>query len=359
MVEWLDHADPSRMHAEARSARQALEEAREAVAGFFGTRSRQVIFTSGATEAIHAAVYGALGFDKARCAAFAQVEHSAVREATRRAAKAVRVLEVDRHGRIHMEALAEAAAVSGMGMIHCQLANHEVGTLQAVIDAATICREHGVILHVDAAAAAGKVPIRFDEWGVDLMTVTAHKMGGPKGVGALLVRRGRRFEPLLVGGSQERARRAGIENVAAAVGFAAVASHLAEGSHLAEEVARATRQTDRLRQVAQGLDGVSLLGPPEAQGRLATLVCVTVAKVEAEPVLIGLDQAGVAAHSGSACSSETFEPSPVLAAMGVDSAHSLRLSVGWSTTDAEVDHAVSALKRVIPSLRSLALSMGT
>ncbi len=175
------------------------------------------------------------------------------------------------------------------------------------------------------------MPIDFDEVGADLMSVSAHKLGGPAGVGALLVRRGLRVPPLIVGGDQERARRGGLENVAGAVGFGAVATGLA-ADHDAE-AGRAATHIDALRRAVTAVPGVTVYGPEEPARRLPHLLCVGVDGVEAEPVLIGLDRAGVAAHSGSSCSSESLEPSPVLEAMGVDGERSLRFSVGWSTTD--------------------------
>jgi cysteine desulfurase len=163
-----------------------------------------------------------------------------------------------------------------------------------------------------------------------------------------------RVPPLLLGGAQERARRAGLEDVAGAVGFGAAVSELAQNGSLAREASVAAAQTARLRAAAETIPGVELYGPADPGARLPSLVCLGVAGVEAEAVLVGLDQAGVAAHSGSACSSELLEPSPVLAAMGVNAERSLRLSVGWSTTDAEVDLAATALPRVIERLRALA-----
>jgi cysteine desulfurase len=233
------------------------------------------------------------------------------------------------------------------------MGNHEVGTIQPVAEVVARCQERGVLVHVDAAAAAGHVPLAFDDLGADLLSVSAHKLGGPRGVGALLVRRGLRIPPLLLGGSQERARRAGMEDVAAAVGFGAAAAELLDGGRLAAEAAQAAARTARLRTAALAIAGVEAYGPKEARDRLPSLLCLGIEGVEAEAVLIGLDQAGVAAHSGSACSSELLEPSPVLAAMGVNAERSLRLSVGWSTTDGDVDLAVGALPRVIDRLRAL------
>jgi cysteine desulfurase len=208
-----------------------------------------------------------------------------------------------------------------------------------------------VLTHVDACAAAGRIAVDFAALGADLCSVTAHKFGGPRGIGALLVRRGLRIPPFHLGGAQERNRRAGIENVAAAVGFAAAVAEL-NGDRLAAEAAAARALTDRL--LTEGpkvVEGITIFGDPV--DRLPHIVCFGVAGVEAEPVLLGLDQHGVAVHSGSSCSSETFEPSPVLSAMGVDADHSLRISVGWSSSADDVDRVLAALPNVIGRLRSL------
>ncbi len=166
------------------------------------------------------------------------------------------------------------------------------------------------------------------------MSVSAHKLGGPTGIGALIVRRGLRIEPFLVGGEQERARRGGLEHVSGALGFGAAAAALSRPGTLDDERATARDRTDRLARTAAAVDGVERFGDPV--DRLPHLVCLGIDGVEAEPVLLGLDQRGVAAHSGSSCSSETLEPSPVLQAMGVDAERSLRLSVGWSTSEADL-----------------------
>ncbi len=334
-------------------ARAALEQARAVVADFLGTRPRQVIFTSGATESINAAVFGALGASQTKSVAMAAVEHSAVRDASRRAASHVLDLPVDSEGTIDAGAVTDLIGRGSVGLVHCQVANHEVGTLQPFRAIADACRAKGIMMHVDAAAAVGRLPIDFDESGVDLMSLGAHKIGGPKGIGVLLVRRGLRVEPLIVGGDQERARRAGIENVAGAVGFASVCAELAAPGALERETHVSATQIARIERAAGDIPGVEVYGPAERERRLPHLVCLGIDDVEAEPVLIGLDQAGVAAHSGSSCSSESLEPSPVLEAMGVDAERSLRLSVGWSTTDADIDRVVTALPQVIAELRRL------
>ncbi|MDQ6615696.1 MAG: cysteine desulfurase [Actinomycetota bacterium] len=352
LVASLGLADPGRVHTEGRIARAVLEEAREKVARFCGTRPRQVIFTSGATEAINAAVYGAIMSGRGDHIVCSGVEHSAVRRASERAGR-VSVTSVDAEGRIDVDALLDALGPD-TALVHCQWANHEVGTIQPVAEVVAACRERGVLVHVDAAAAAGHLPMAFDQLGADLLSVSAHKVGGPKGAGALLIRRGVRLPPFLVGGEQERARRSGLEDVPAWVGFGAAAAELT--GELAHEAASAAAQTERLRAAAGGVNGVRVHGPSSPSQRLPHLVCLGVDGVEAEAILIGLDQAGIAVHSGSACSSESLEPSPVLAAMGVDADHSLRLSVGWSTTDEEVDRAAGALPGVIERLRALRAS---
>ena len=239
--------------------------------------------------------------------------------------------------------------------MHCQWANHEVGTLQAVSDIVALCRAADVPVHVDAAAAGGHVPMDLDALGADLVSLSAHKMGGPPGAGALVIRRGSRFEPLLVGGEQERGRRAGLEALPALIAFGAAAGALdADGQRaLRDEAERARAHIGVLANLATSVEDVAVVGPLSEDERLPYLVCLGVHGVEAEPVLIGLDRAGVAVHSGSACSSESIEPSPVLAAMGVDANHSLRLSVGWSTTDADIAAFGSAFADVVAVLRAL------
>jgi len=345
---WLARpgGDPGRIHAEGLEARVAVETARDHVAALFGTRPRSVVFTSGASESIAAACWGAS--ERGGHQVVAAVEHSAVRKAAE-SLGAVTVVGVDGAGRIDTDELMSAVQPD-TALVHVQWGNHEVGTLQPVAEVVAACRARGLLVHVDAAQANGHVPIAFDELGADLMSISAHKMGGPPGVGALLVRRGLRVRPLVVGGDQERARRAGLEPVALLTGFGATAEVLQ--ASLEVEAAAQRSLTDRILASVPSLDGVRVYGDPTH--RLPHLVCLGVDGVEPQAVLLGLDRAGVAAHSGSACSSEALEPSPVLEAMGVDAHHSLRLSVGWSTTDADVDVALDALPGILEGLRALA-----
>jgi cysteine desulfurase len=342
--------------------RVAIEEAREQVAHLVGCRAREVVFTSGATEAVNAAVWGVMARAAPDAAiALAAVEHSAVRDASSRH-PAVPV-PVDGYGRLDLAALMTALGGERrerpVALVQCQWGNQEVGTLQPIEDVIAACRDAGTLVHVDAAQAVGHVPVDFAALGADLLSLSGHKFGGPLGTGALIVRRGLRIAPMLVGGDQERARRAGIENVPAICALGAAAAELSAatpggGRRLDEERASAIELTTRLSAALTAVAGVRVFGDPRPEGRLPHLVCFGIDGVEAEGVLLGLDQAGIAAHSGSACSSEALEPSPVLEAMGVDADHSLRLSVGWNTTAADVDATIEAFPRVVAHLRSLA-----
>lgn len=359
LVDALDTVvgDPGRTHHEGLTARAVLEHARDEVAAAFGARPREVVFTSGATESLATAVVGSVAAaahaGRSGPVVVPPVEHSAVRLAAERVAPVVPV-PVDRTGRVDADQL--LAAVDRLvaegrppALVCCQWANHEVGTTQPVEAVVAGCRERRLPVLVDAAQAAGRVPIAFDELGADFLVVSGHKLGGPPGTGVLLVRRGVRLPPLLLGGDQERARRAGLENTPALVGLAAAV--VAAATALPGSAREEARLAGRLREVLGAVDGVELYGDPEH--RLPHLVCAGIADIEPQAVLLGLDRAGIAAHSGSACASEGLEPSPVLAAMGVDAARSLRLSVGWSSTDADVDAVARTLPSVIGDLRAL------
>jgi cysteine desulfurase len=353
----LPPGDPGRLHEEGHIVRDALEVAREEVAGLLGAIPRQLVFTSGATEAINAAVWGACRATPGAPVLCAAVEHSAVRDASARAAP-VETLAVDETGRLDVAALGARLQATGLprpALVHCQWANHEVGTLQPVREVVALCREAGVTVHVDAAAACGHVPTDCGALDADLVSVSAHKLGGAPGAGALVVRRGSRFEPLLVGGAQERGRRGGLEPIPALLAFGAAAAVLASdgGRAMEEEAGAARRHIAAVLRGALAVDGVELVGAADPDDRLPYLVCLGVHGVEAEAVLIGLDRAGVAVHSGSACSSEAIEPSPVLEAMGNDPSHSLRVSVGWTTTDDDGAAFADAFTRVVAELRAL------
>ncbi|MDZ7674954.1 MAG: cysteine desulfurase family protein [Acidimicrobiales bacterium] len=335
--------DPSRVHHDGLAARARLEQARESVAGFFGARPREVVFTSGATESIATACWG--GAERGSNQVVPAVEHSAVRLAAAMHS-GVRAVGVDRAGRVDPDEVL-ASIDDETAVVHLQWGNHEVGTLQPIADVVEACRARGVLVHIDAAQAAGRVPIDFRELGADLVSISGHKLGGPPGTGVLLIRRGVRLRPLLVGGDQELARRAGLENVVGAVGLAAAVESIGvEG-----EASTQRALSDRLASVVTSIDGVARYG--HAEQRLPHIVCAGIPDIEPQAVLFGLDRQGVRAHAGSACASADLEPSPVLEAMGVDAHRSLRLSVGWSSSEADVEAVGAALPEIIGELRRL------
>jgi cysteine desulfurase len=271
-----------------------------------------------------------------------------VRDALARSRAEVTSIGVDRSGRFAPDEVLDALR-DDTALVTVQLANHEVGTCQPVAEIAAAARERGVLVHVDACAAAGHVPLDFRALDVDLCSVTAHKFGGPKGAAALLVRRGLRIDPMLVGGAQERARRAGIEDVPAWVGFGAACA----ACDVSFEAAAQHALIDLAAAGISDVPGVERFGAAGRDDALPNVLCVGVEGVEAEPILLALDQQGVAVHSGSSCSSETLEPSPVLAAMGVDAERSLRVSVGWSSTQADVDRFGEVFPGIVERLRGL------
>ncbi|NLA36409.1 MAG: cysteine desulfurase [Actinobacteria bacterium] len=340
--------DPSRSHSEGLAARELVERCRSQVATALGARPREVVFCSGATEACALASFGATSLDSARThSVLSAVEHAAVRTWAERGPHTT--VAVDSSGRVDAASFVSAVR-DDTAIAHLQWANHEVGTIQPVAAVAAGLRErHGVLFHVDAAQAVGRVAVDFAASGVDLMSVSGHKFGAPTGIGALLVRRGVRVDPLISGGDQERARRAGMENIAAIVGFATAISECA--ATLDVEAARLRSLRSRVAAWAAGADGVSVLGHRDEV--VPHLVCLEIDGVEPQPVLIGLDRAGIAVHSGNSCSSEALEPSPVLAAMGSAAQHSLRISLGHCTTDGDLDRLLIALPEVLAQLRSL------
>src|SRR3954452_19598838 len=358
------YADPGRLHAEGHATRVAVESAREQVAARFGARPREVVFTATGTEAVNTAVWGALARGGPGHVVTTAVEHSSVLDAVARGTTAVTTVGVDRLGRFDPAEVAAGIRPDTV-LVSVQLANHEVGTLQPAKAVVEEARARNVVVPVDACAAAGHLEIDFGALGADLCSITGHTFGAPKGAAAVLVRRGvrlppvvvgggaavvwrggRRFPPFVVGGAQERARRAGIEDVPAIVGFGAAADDAGDDAE------RERMLSERLAREAVGrVSGVERFGDPREC--LPHLVCLGIDGVEAEPILLALDQRGVAVHSGSSCSSESLEPSPVLTAMGVDADRSLRASVGCSSTDADVDAFVDALPGVVESLRGL------
>ena len=351
--------DPGRIHQEGMTARVLLENAREQVAALLNAKQREVIFTSGATESIAAATWGAVRRSVENGSTphivHAAVEHSAVRRSSELFATSfggsVSVVGVDSSGRIDLDAFIDSLTPS-TALAHVQWGNHEVGTLQPVAEIAAVCNELGILLHVDAAQAAGHLTVHPKDLGIDLLSFSGHKFGGPPGIGGLWIRQGLRIEPLLAGGEQERSRRAGLENLPSAIALGVVAAELEESVRLAEAAnARNLLATalDRLMTTP----GISLLGPSDAFDRLPHLICLAVDGVEPQGVVLGLDRRGIALHSGSSCASEGLEPSPVLEAMGADAQRSLRISVGHSSSIEDINALCDELPLVVSELRSL------
>jgi cysteine desulfurase len=341
--------DPGRVHEEGRFARVAIETAREQVAALANVPPSRVVFTSGATEAANTAIADAAGRAPGALIASAAVEHSCVRDAADRSS-AHAELAVAADGTVEIASVEELLAGGRpVALVNCQWANQEVGTVQPVSEVAALCRAATVPCHVDAAAAFGHVATDLGTLGADYVSVSAHKVGGPAGVGALILGAGVRLRPLIVGGSQERGRRAGIENLLGIVGFGAAADDLA--STLDAETRTLSALTTELASAATSVPGVRSIGNPDR--RVPHITCFVVDGVLGEAVLLSLDRAGIAVHSGSACSSELLEPSPVLAAMGEDPDRSLRLSVGWSSSRADVTAFAAAFAPAVDQLRAL------
>lgn len=351
--------DPGRIHSEGMTSRALLENAREQVASLLGAKQREIVFTSGATESIAAATWGALRRNAATGTrphvVLSAVEHSAVRRSSDTFAHAfggsVSVVGVDSTGHINVSEFIDALTPT-TSLAHIQWGNHEVGTLQPVAEIAAACKERGILVHVDAAQAVGHVAIRPKDLGIDLLSFSGHKFAGPTGIGGLWIRQGLRIEPLVGGGEQERARRAGLENLPAAIGLGAVAAELTDSTITAEQTTARNLLATVLERLAS-TPGISLLGPTDADHRLPHLLCLAVEGVEPQGVVLGLDRRGIALHSGSSCASEGLEPSPVLEAMGVDAHRSLRISVGHNTTANDIEALCRELPIVVSELRSL------
>ena len=330
--------NPSSVHGSGRTARRLVEDARDAVAALVGAEPAWVVFTSGGTEANNLALRVLPKRAPILCSA---VEHTSVLSVM----DGIVEIPVDGDGVVDLGALeALLAGEDTPALVSVMLANNETGVLQPVADVAALAHEHGALIHCDAVQAAGKMAIDFRALGCDLMSLSAHKIGGPSGVGALVVTSGVEGDlaliPMLRGGGQERGRRAGTENVPGIAGFGAAARAAREGLTDFARLGRwRERIENRLRQHADS--HVYGFGAP----RLANTSCLTMPGVEAETQVIQFDLAGVAVSTGAACSSGKVEPSRVLAAMGVDAneaATAIRVSLGWNTTEDDADKFVEA-----------------
>ncbi|TMD07646.1 MAG: cysteine desulfurase [Chloroflexi bacterium] len=351
--------NPSSAHATGRAARVAVDEGRERVAAALGCAASEVVFTSGGSEADNLAIRGALDrhADRGRHLVVTAIEHDAVLKTAEELASIgrceVSVVPCDGHGVVDPEAVG-AAVRDDTVLVSMMLANNEVGTVQDVAAAAEAARRRnpGVLVHTDAVQALGRLPVDVRALGVDMASITAHKVYGPKGAGALYLRRGAIIAAQVSGGGQERARRSGTENVAAIAGLAAAVS-LVEDER-GREMPRLGRLAERLvESVLEGVPDAVLTG--RGAPRLPSFATFAFAGIETEMLLTLLDRHGVEASGGSACSSGAHMPSHVLLAMGLPprlASGALRCTLGRGTTEEEVDRAAAAIVAAVAQLRS-------
>jgi cysteine desulfurase len=342
------------VHAWGQRAREAVDVAREGVARAIGAAPAEIVFTSGATESDNFAIWGAAlaNEDRGRHLVVSAVEHHAVLEPCRFLESrgfAVTYVPVDRRGRVDISAVGEALRTDTV-LVSVMHANNEIGTMQPVAEIGRMVRARGILMHSDAAQTAGIVPVDVDALSVDLLSLSAHKRYGPKGVGALYIRTGARISRVQHGGAHERNRRAGTENVPGIVGFGA--AFTLAGTQMTAEAVRLRALRDRLRAAIEAIPGAQVHGDPE--DALPGTVSASFETTDSESLLMALDFRGIAASSGSACTSGSLEPSHVLRAIGVppDLARgTVRLSLGRGTTEDEVAYLIAALTEVVEQLR--------
>jgi cysteine desulfurase len=356
-----EFGNPSSMHAYGRAARVAVEEARRRTLLALGGAAGRLVFTGSGSEADCLAV---LGFARRRpggCVIRSSIEHKAVVEATNVLAADgydVRVAPVKADGTADLDALAGLLPADGRPtLVSVMWANNETGVVQPLAALAELCREGGATLHTDAVQAFGKVPLEVDAIGVDLVALSAHKLGGPKGVGALYLSGAVELEPIVYGGGQESGLRSGTENVAGIVGFAEAAAVAA--SEREAESARLSALRDRLLAgLNETLPGIVVNGG-DAPQRLPNVLNISVPGVDLEGVLTALDLEGICVSSGSACSTGSVEPSHVIAAMGREgelARNAIRLSLGWGTRAEEIEYALEVIPKIVRRVRGVAAS---
>ena len=348
----------SSVHYFGQQAKARLDDARSAVAALLNADPSEVVFTAGGTEADNLAIRGAaeaLEPGGRRHLIASSIEHEAVLNTLKALARRgwrASLIPLDQSGVVSPDRL-RALMSADTALVSVMHANNEIGTIQPVAELAAIAHEHGALIHTDAVQSAGKIPVDVRALGVDLLSLSAHKFNGPKGAGALWIKRGTRMLPVMTGGKQERNRRAGTENVPAIAGMGvAAASAVAK---MGAEGDRVAALRDRLEQtILRQVSGTAANGA--RQPRVPNTTNISFDRVEAESLLIALDLEGIAVSTGSACSSGTLEPSHVLRAMNLSphrTQNSLRFSLGVFSTDAEVDRVVSVLPAIVEKLRSL------
>lgn len=347
--------NPSSVHAWGREARAALEGARARLAAVIGAQPGEIVFTRGGTEADNLAVLGRSRLEREAPVVCSAIEHRAVLSSSAAAeadGATLRLLPVTPEGVVDLEAL-EPLLGGKPSVVSVMWVNNEIGTVQPVHEIAEACQKRGVAFHSDAIQALGKVPVRVDETPVSLLSMSAHKIYGPKGTGALFVRKGTELAPLIHGGGQERKVRPGTEDVAGAVGFA-LAAELAV-SEMERETFRLRTLRDRLEAALRTRVSGLVVNGGDAE-RSPSILNVSVPGANSETLLLSMDMEGLAVSSGSACSSGAVRPSHVLTAMGLPeevAGPSVRFSLGRGTTDVEIDRVISVFPRLMERLRAL------
>lgn len=352
------YGNPSSLHEFAREAEQLLDSARKDVAAVINAKPDEIVFTGGGSESDNMALRGAVAANKkkGKHVITSAVEHHAVlytlQAMEREGLIDLTILPVDEYAVVSAESVANALRDDTV-LVSIMFANNEVGTINPIAEIGKVCRDKGVLFHTDAVQATGHVPIDVVEMNIDLMAISAHKFHGPKGVGALYIRKGVRIPSLIIGGGQEKKRRAGTENVPGIVGLA-TALKLAN-EHMAENVIKVGALRDKLlKGIAKSIPDVKLNGHPT--NRLPNNVNYSIRYIEGESILLMLDINGIAASSGSACTSGSLDPSHVLLAMGLphEIAHgSLRLTLSEFTTEEEIDYVLDLLPQIIQRLRDM------
>ena len=348
----------SSVHTFGQQAKAALDHARSSIAALIGGDPLEVVFTSGGTESDNFAIRGvaeALESTKRRHLITTAIEHEAVLNTLKALARRgwkTTILPVDQSGIVSPDRLRDVIT-DDTALVSVMHANNEIGTIQPVAELSAIAHEHGALLHSDGVQSTGKIPVDVRALGVDLFSISAHKFNGPKGAGALWIKRGTRLQPIQTGGKHERNRRAGTENVPAIAGMGAAAKLAA--ARLASDPARVEALRDRLETgILAAVEGTAVNGARDR--RVPNTTNISFDRVEAESLLIALDLEGIAVSTGSACSSGTLEPSHVLRAMGFPphrTQNSLRFSLGMFSTPEEVDRVVEVLPRLVEKLRGL------
>lgn len=349
--------NPSSMYSYGREAKTVIERARESIGKTFGALAEEIVFTSGGTESDNFALEGIAfaNLKKGTHIITSAIEHHAVLETCRFLKKQgfkITILPVDGYGLVDPEAVRRAVTPETI-LISIMHANNEVGTIEPIAEIGRVAREAGVYFHSDAVQTAGLLPINVNELNVDLLSLSAHKLYGPKGIGALYIRRGTKMVSFLHGGAQEQNRRASTENVPGIVGLAA-ALRIAEADR-EETNERITRLRSKLAEgIINRIERVRLNGHPTS--RLPNNVSVSIEGVEGESMLLNLDLKGIACSTGSACSSASLKPSHVLIALGISpqiTHGSLRFTLGRSTTSEEIDHVLEVLPEIVARLRAM------